>query len=270
MESKNTSKITDTAAYAGKILLASGADIVRVEDTVRHIMTSYGVEDFEIFTLINGIFVSAHGHTASVTSDGVSNDKSEHLRVHNVPLVNTNLGKLDMVNTLSRKIAAGGVSPDDAYSELCRIDSSPHFSTPLRIFAAAAASGTLCYMFGGTFIDSAAAFCVGFLYYILAIKLDEKKLSRLLVNIICSAVLTVLAFLFIKLGLGNDMDKVIVGAIMPLVPGVSFTNAIRDIAAGNYISGTVRLVDALTVAVGIAVGVGATVGMLGFFGLIAG
>ena len=54
---------------------------------------------------------------------------------------------------------------------------------------------------------------------------------------------------------------------MPLVPGVSFTNAIRDIAAGNYISGLVRLVDAIVVALGIAIGVGVSILVLNFFGM---
>ncbi len=265
MQSENIRKITDIAAYAGKILLGCGADIVRVEDTVRHIMTSYGIKDFEIFTLTNGIFLTSSDGDATIEGK-----PSAHLKVFNIPLISTNLGKLDMVNTLSRRIAAGGVTPDEAYDELCRIDSSPHNKTLFRLLASAAASGSLCYMFGGSLFDSCASFAVGFLYYILVIKLNEKKLSRLLVNIICGAVLSVLSFLFVKVGFGHSMNRIIVGAIMPLVPGVSFTNAIRDITASDYISGMVRLTDALVVAVGIAVGVGASVGVLNFFGLYAG
>ncbi len=43
---------------------------------------------------------------------------------------------------------------------------------------------------------------------------------------------------------------------MPLVPGVPFTNAIRDIADGDYISGSVRMLDALLIFFCIAIGVG--------------
>ncbi len=271
MESENISKITDIAAYAGKILLACGSDIVRVEDTIRHIMISYGVNDFEVFTLTNGIFLSSCGIERTVTADGVKTDiKKDYLRVHNVPLVSTNLGKLDRVNTLSRRIATGTVSPDEAYNELCEIDTLPHFPAWLRMLASGAASGSICYMFGGSVFDSLAACLVGFLYYILCICLDESKLSRLLVNIICGSVITLLAYSCIQLGFGDSMNWIIIGAIMPLVPGVSFTNAIRDLAAGDYISGIVRLTDALIVAIGIAVGVGATVGVMNFFGLMSG
>ncbi len=235
-------------------------------------MTSYGIEDFEVFTLTNGIFLTSCGQARQVTSDKIT-EKScpdNYLRVHNVPFVSTNLGKLDKVNTLSRQIATGKVTVDEAYERLRKIDEEPHYPAILRILAAGLASGAICYMFGGSVMDSLASCAVGFLYFILAIYLDEAKLSRLLVNIICSVALTLLSYGAISIGFGNDLNWIIIGAIMPLVPGVSFTNAIRDIAAGDYISGLVRLTDALLVAVGIAVGVGITVGVMSFFGLITG
>lgn len=43
---------------------------------------------------------------------------------------------------------------------------------------------------------------------------------------------------------------------MPLIPGVAFTNAIREIADADYISGTVRMMDALVGFLSIAIGVG--------------
>lgn len=57
-------------------------------------------------------------------------------------------------------------------------------------------------------------------------------------------------------GIGHHLDKVIIGSIIPLVPGVNFTNAIRDIADQDYIAGSVRMLDALLVTFCIALGVG--------------
>lgn len=264
MEKYDFTEITDLAAYAGKLLLASGADIVRVEDTVRHIMHSYGEDDFEVFTLTNGIFLSSRGKVISLGeeikgADGVR----DYLRVHNVHLYSTDLGKIDRINTLSRRLEGASVPPKEAYKELERIEQAPHRSAPLRMLASATASGAICYMFGGSLTDSLASFAVGFIYYILAIVLDETKLSRLLTNIICGFAIAVLAYGLCFCGVAADVDRVIIGAIMPLVPGVSFTNSVRDLASGDYISGIVRMTDALIVAVGIAVGVGSVVGLLG-------
>ncbi len=265
MEKYDFTEITDLAAYAGKLLLASGADIVRVEDTVRHIMHSYGVDDFEVFTLTNGIFLSSRGKTVSLGKEIESADAiRDYLRVRNVHLYSTDLGKIDRINTLSRRLEGGGVSPSEAYAELERIEALPHHSVLLRLLASGVASGAICYMFGGSAIDLLSSFAVGFVYYILAIVLDETKLSRLLTNIICGFAIAVSAYGLRFCGVDADVDMVIIGAIMPLVPGVSFTNAVRDLASGDYISGTVRMTDALIVAVGIAVGVGSVVGLLGF------
>ena len=58
------------------------------------------------------------------------------------------------------------------------------------------------------------------------------------------------------LGFGDNMNHMIIGSIIPLVPGVPFTNGIRDIADGDYISGAVRLLDAMLVFLCVAIGVG--------------
>ena len=58
-------------------------------------------------------------------------------------------------------------------------------------------------------------------------------------------------------GVGTNLDKIIIGGIIPLVPGIALTTGIRDIAGGDYLSGTIRIMDALLVAGSIAVGVGA-------------
>lgn len=261
---ENLSKIIDMASYAGKILLESGADIVRVEETISHIMRSYGVRDFEVFTVANGIFISSGDCKRGIDAP----KRHDYLRIRSIPLISTNLGKLDAVNTLSRDIEQGKYKDvDEAFSRLCEIESMRPLPPAVRMLGSALASSGLCYTFGGTFVDAAIAFVVGFLFFATAIYLDEKKLSRLLTNIICSAALTLIAAIFTTYLAGN-MDRVMIGCLMPLVPGVSFTNAIRDIAASNYISGAVRLIDALLVAFGIAIGVGATSLCLTFLNIL--
>ena len=64
-----------------------------------------------------------------------------------------------------------------------------------------------------------------------------------------------------------NMDTVIISAIMPLVPGVAITNAIRDTLQGDYLSGGARVLEAFLKAASIALGVG--IGMA-IFGAVAG
>ena len=67
---------------------------------------------------------------------------------------------------------------------------------------------------------------------------------------------TLICILCYNLGLGDQLNHMIIGSIIPLIPGVPFTNGIRDIADGDYISGAVRLLDAILVFLCIAIGVG--------------
>jgi uncharacterized membrane protein YjjP (DUF1212 family) len=116
-------------------------------------------------------------------------------------------------------------------------------------------SGCFCFLFGGSIQDCAAAFVIGILLY-LYLRLICGRFSKIVENISGGMLITILTILFTQLPFGMDMSHIISGAILPLVPGVPFTNGIRDLADGDYISGTVRLIDALLVFLSIAAGVG--------------
>lgn len=57
-----------------------------------------------------------------------------------------------------------------------------------------------------------------------------------------------------KIGLYSNVDKVMIGSIMLLIPGIALTNALRDLFAGDTISGILRLLEALIQAGAIACG----------------
>ncbi|MEG0227335.1 MAG: threonine/serine exporter family protein, partial [Lachnospiraceae bacterium] len=127
--------------------------------------------------------------------------------------------------------------------------------------AAGLGSGCFCYLLQGTFWESMVAFGIGMMLYVFILFAEKHKLTKIIVNIVGGALITVLAIgfsLYFPYPVG--LDQVIIGSIMPLVPGVAFTNAIRDIANSDFISGTVRMIDALLVFVYIAIGVGFILG----------
>ena len=68
--------------------------------------------------------------------------------------------------------------------------------------------------------------------------------------------ITVLAIIFTYFNIGDNVDKIIIGSIMPLVPGILLTNGIRDITNNDYLSGIIRVLEAILIASSIAVGVG--------------
>ena len=118
-------------------------------------------------------------------------------------------------------------------------------------------------MMGAAVTESVIAFFIGCILYLWVLKAKKHNISKIIVNIIGGVIITVLAILALHLPfLGNiKMDGMIIGSIMPLVPGLAFVNAIRDIADSDFLSGTVRMIDALLVFVCISVGVGATLSL---------
>ena len=74
---------------------------------------------------------------------------------------------------------------------------------------------------------------------------------------ICSAVGSLLSLLLVRLGLGNSVDIVSISTLMVLVPGVPLTNAMREIMAGDTISGLSRAADSILTGTAIAIGAAA-------------
>jgi uncharacterized membrane protein YjjP (DUF1212 family) len=67
----NVREVTDIAVKAGEILLTSGAEIYRVEDTINRICEAYNIK-CESFVLPTGIFVSAYNSQGDTVSFGTT------------------------------------------------------------------------------------------------------------------------------------------------------------------------------------------------------
>ncbi len=240
--------VLECAMQAGKILLCNGAEIFRVEETILRICRHYGVESEKAFVLSNGIFITAG-----------SEKEASFARVEHIPVRGARLDRVAAVNQLSRQIAEGRYTIEEVKERLDEIESLPGKPAWARILASTAGCACFCLMFGGSVMDCVGAGITGLLLYLYVLKVFDPHLSKIIGNIGGGALVTVLCILLHHIHLGDAVNHMIIGAIMPLVPGIPFTNGVRDIADGDYIAGSVRLLDALLVFVCIAVGVGAVI-----------
>ena len=201
-----TKEILTLAVEIGDCMLRNGAEIYRVEDTVVHILSSYEVEEFDVYVLSNGIFASANENKEDACSI-----------VRHVPLGAVNLAKISALNQLARDICDQKISLIDSWDRLEQCKNIPNYKKSAQIFFCGLGSACFCYILASLFV-------------------------------------TLLATASTLTGLSLLPDKIIIGAIMPLVPGIAFTTSIRDIYNGDYLSGTIHLLDALITAVCVAVG----------------
>ncbi|MBP5571473.1 MAG: threonine/serine exporter family protein [Bacteroidales bacterium] len=232
-------KVLETASLAGHILLENGAEIARVEETMERIARHYGVESQNFFVLSNGIFTT--GQTG-------------YAKVEFIPFKGSQLERVAAVNQISRDIEAGRYTVEQARERLLEIRASRPKPAWEQILGSAVGSAGFCMIFGGGLLDAAAAFVVGMLLWAFVV-FPGSRMSKPIANIVGSALATLLCIVFERIGFGVSLGNMIVGSLIPLIPGVAFTNGIRDIADEDYIAGATRLLDAIMVFFCIAAGV---------------
>lgn len=260
------------ATEAGHILLENGAEISRVEETMERIAAAYGVEDESFFVLSNGIIATGQ----------------HYARAEFIPIKGTQLSKVVEVNQLSREVERrhpAGMAQDDVSvsrrdagapmpvpelaSRLQAIRTAPGHPAWEIILGIALGVSAFSILFGGGLMDAAATLACGlllgtFMAYV------SPHLSRLIGNVaggLVGGLLCILAVHSATLLLSPSatqplshlstlhLPNMIIGTIIALVPGVPFTNGIRDLANEDYIAGTTRLTDAFLAFLCIALGV---------------
>lgn len=237
----DTERILNIAIEAGRILLENGAEIFRVEETMERITGHYGMEKRDFYVLTNGIFATGNSF-AAVRQISVSSG--------------ARLDKIVAVNQLSREIAEGLYTPSEAEERLEQIRSMRDKRPIMQILASGVGSAGFSVLFGGSLRDAAVAFAAGIILYIYILYVGNPHLSKIPGNIFGSALVTFICIFCYRLGIGEGLSHMVIGAVIPLIPGVEFANGVRDIAYGDYLSGFIRLLDAILVFVSIAIGVG--------------
>ena len=148
-------KALELAGHAGCILLKNGAEIFRVQETMTRILCAYGVTDNNVYVISNGIFATEGEGTEHALS-----------LVRHVPLGGVNLSRIDAVNAISREICEGRWTTDEAEALLIRAETLTPEKPLTHVFACALGAASFCYLFGGSLLDSAAAFPIGLLLQI--------------------------------------------------------------------------------------------------------
>ena len=244
--------VMEVAMKAGRLLLENGAEIFRVEETMERICRYYHVENPSFFVLSNGIFMTGGG--------GVPGGR-HFAHVEHIPVKGAQLDRVVAVNQLSREIEGGRCTLSEADACLNAIARMPGKKRWQQILASGLGSACFCILFGGSGPDSAASFLAGLLLYAYVLLLSAPYMSRMIGNVLGGVLASAACVALYGLGLGDDLSHMIIGAIIPLIPGVPFVNGVRDLADGDYISGSVRLLDAILTFVCIATGVGVVIAL---------
>ncbi|MBU3805386.1 MAG: threonine/serine exporter family protein [Candidatus Fournierella pullistercoris] len=243
-QSQRENQVFELVALAGEVLLASGAEISRVIDTMQRISAAYGCNQLDCFVVSNGVLLSTGG-----------GGRQYQAKVSHIPLGSSRLDRINSVNQLSREISAGQHTPEQAYRQLQEIAQMPVRPVWYRSLCCSIGSGAFGYVFGGSALDAVACGVGGLLLFLYLQLLVRRRLSKIALHMSGGALATLISMALMTLGLGEHLPIIIAGSVAQLLPGMAFTNAIRDIADENYISGSVRMLDVILVIVCLASGV---------------
>ncbi|MBE1446928.1 threonine/serine exporter family protein [Paenibacillus sp. OAS669] len=244
MESTNRQDdIAQLCLLAGKIMLQSGGETYRVEDTMIRIAAALGVDNSHSYVTPTGIFFSIDG-TEPMT------------RLIRIMERSTDLRKVTLVNDISRKISAGELTASEAYEKLQDIDAAKiAYPVWVQVIAAALASGCFLIMFQGIWQDVLPAVISGGFGFAFLVQIQRWIEIKFFAEFLSSLMIGALSSYFVKLGIGHQLDTIIIGSVMPLVPGLLITNAVRDLMAGHLVSGMSKGAEAFLTASAIGAGI---------------
>ena len=231
----------------GNDILINGGEIFRANEAMQYAARVLRLEGFNAYVIANGIFSTA-----------IIDGRFYSSRICYVRLAPIVLCRVDELNHLSRRIAAGKCGPYEIRAELDRIEKMEAAGNMTKIFASGIGSASFCYLFMGSFFDAFTAFLAGgVLNLFLLYAAPRISVSRIMRNILASLVVAMFCCAMYSVGMGDSLDRIMIGAVFPLAPGIPLTNSVRNFLENDYLSGLIRLVDAFLTAGCIAVGVGA-------------
>lgn len=244
IESYDEKMAKDVIMLAGRILLESGAEGSRVEDTMTRIAITLGHKESNSFVTNTVINFMLH-------------DES-YPRMYRIRTRDTNLHRISRTNGISRRLALGDISLEDAFQELQKIyqeQSIKNHYLFYKFIAAAVISVSFLYLQDGHLTDVLTALLAGSFGYIVVEILQQKLHAQFIPEFMGALVIGLVTIIGHNLIPDGSISTIIIAAVMPIVPGVLITNAIQDLFGGHMLMFTTKSLESLVTAFGIGAGV---------------
>lgn len=236
-------KLLDLATDLGYELAMAGAETYRVEESISRVLAAYGLQS-EVFAIPNYLVVSI------ITEDGKPITRMRRIGHHG-----NNLDAVEKFSGLSRAFCNRTPDPQEGIKWFGYVQESlSTYSTPMIYLGNFLGAGGYGLFFGGDLVDGICAGICGMLVGFVNQILDKRKANQFFRTIASAFLMALLAYAMGAAGITQNPDAVTIGALMILVPGLLFTNAMRDIIYGDTNSGVNRIVQVFLVAMAIVLG----------------
>lgn len=242
MKKLGTHALSDLCLKTAYLLVNGGAETYRVEDTIERIGTSLGSE-VKCYVTVTAIFIE------------INNQNYKFIKS---TLGGTNLQMIDDINTMSRQLANKTITADEFtlhINHLYKYKRTADFPFTIKAIGAGFVSMAPMLLFEMPLYYFFYCFIVGIIGYSISYFLSKLSMLPYADLFISGFIIAVLAMFLKDLNIITQYHTIIIGAIMPLVPGVAITNAIRELVMRHALSSMVKFLDSLLVASSIGFGI---------------
>ncbi|MBQ7757406.1 MAG: threonine/serine exporter family protein [Oscillospiraceae bacterium] len=235
-------KLLDSIMDIGEQMLISGAEVHKVEDSIKRIFSAYGTKRTDVFIITSSIVVTIHI------------DDKAYTQTRRITEISTDYEKLHKLNQLSRSICKNKYSDIEIKKQLAEITNSKKYPLWLEFLCYAIIAGAFTLFFDGKITEAAVSFIIGALVRFVILLCDKTVKNKIFSKFVSAFFATSLAYIALRLSFISAVDKVIIGNIMTLIPGIGLTTALKDLLVGDSIAGLLRTIEACITALAIAAG----------------
>ncbi|MGL4981492.1 MAG: threonine/serine exporter family protein [Treponemataceae bacterium] len=241
----DSNRLIDIAVRAGRIVLENGGETYRAEDIIVYVAKSLGAINPSAFVTPTVILFSFEDV-----------NRNHFSTVKRISSRGVNLRKVAQVNALSFRLVKRSrtVSPLLIENLLNKIDSSGSYKNRTILIHAAGVSFFFVFLFGGKLREAVVALVIGVLLRLSLFAIAKIPLGNFIIFFVLGTIISVLSEFAVFIHVISSPIIVTTAVLMQVVPGLAMVNGIRDIIAGDLISGIARLVEACIIAVALSVG----------------
>lgn len=235
--------LVDTTILVGEIMLKNGAETCIVEQIMEKLLKTTNMKHIETVVTTTSIVVT------------LSDPKIEHITaVSRIHEISTNLNRIYNTDKLVDSYCNGKINLKELFHELKKLKQFNQYKQILKNIALMLIPPSFTIMLNGTWLDAISATICGVFLIILNKLFSFVKTNDFIKNSFIIFVITIISEVLNRV-IGSSIENVIIGVMMPYVPGIAITNAARDSLSSDYMSGAARLLNAFIQAFAVALGV---------------
>lgn len=236
-------KLINIINKVSTLLIESGNETYLVENMINDLIISFNYNDPNVFATSTGIFYS------------FKDNKNVYSDIIRIKKRGINLNTIDVVNKIVNKLINHEIDIDTAI-KLCNENNQNNKNFIKSCITAGLSTSCFTVLYGGNYFDFIISFICGFFIQFITMSFKRIDIFHFLNSFIGAFVTTIISTTVISIFNYGNLDKIVIGSIMLILPGLSLTNAIKDILTGNLVSGSAKMTEAILIAISISLGVG--------------